>query len=198
MVKFLFLIFGFLFFVESAPDFPPPPGTLKVAENLFLDKEPITYLAYLEYISYIKRTNPDEAERLIPANLSITYKNEILWNNPNYIDFPIVGLSEAQMQSYCKWRSKVVNQAIQDQKSSGSEESYWSQFSKVDPSGEYSVVYTIPTAQDVDKFNTNESTAEFNEYLADGSMIEKRIDSGNFNKEDVYIFRCIAEYKRVN
>lgn len=197
MVKLVFLALGLLFFAASAPDFPPPPGTIKVAANVYLDKEPITYLAYQEYISYIQRTEADLAMELIPEDTTLTYKNEVLWNNPHYIDFPILGLSEEQMKSYCQWRSKVVNQLIDARKSDKKADSYWTEFVTLDPSNEYSVEYSIPSAEDFEKYKSDISQSDINEYLTDGKMIYKKSDAGDLSDEDVYMFRCIAAYKKV-
>ena len=110
MQKIIFLTLLLLFSRDTeVPDFPPPPGTIKLSENLFVDERPITHLDYQHFVYNTKKHNPDLLFDVVPEDVFITYRNKKMWRNPEFYEFPIIGISLDQMQMYCNWRSYMVN-----------------------------------------------------------------------------------------
>ncbi len=95
-----------------------PPGTKKIAENLYLDKEPIRILDYKEYLSDIKmRYGKQSAEyiSMIPgydispnADTNIVKLNRALFNSAEYNEFTVLGINLQQAKAFGKWRSDWV------------------------------------------------------------------------------------------
>jgi len=196
MNNFILLLFGLLLFSNAKPDFPAPPGTVKVGHNLFVDKNPVTYLGYYEFLSHIKKSESYLINEMIPEDTTLTYKNEILWNNPKFNDFPIFGLNERQIISYCQWRSSAVNTLIKDAKLRCGNPKYWVQFDTLDPNKQYSVVYSLPSAEEVKRYYKKVKRQRFDETSSDGIQdVEKRSKAKHLNRDNLYTFRCVAVYK---
>lgn len=106
---------------------PLPPGTVRIAPNLFFDRSEMTNIGYREFLVWHKNIygkNSDEYKRLLP-------KNDV-WKNlhPGYWaldtsyyctfdfdDYPAVGISFEQATIYSKWRSDRVMQMLLCQRS---------------------------------------------------------------------------------
>jgi hypothetical protein len=190
-----FLLFiSIIALLTSTPNFPPPPGTSRIADNMYLDKRPVTYLDYYEFVHHVKINDPDLIDELAPEDTGITYQNDILWNNRNYEDFPIVGLSPVQIQSYCKWRSDMVNKNIEDTKLRCSDDKYWKKFDKIDPGKKFTVVYSLPSGIEVQKHHKHFKNQQFDELLSDGMMEQESKNISGYNKDNLYTFRCMAEF----
>lgn len=188
------LLFSVLTLVVSTPNFPPPPGTSRIADNMYLDKKPVTYLDYYEFIHHVKMNDPSMIAELAPEDTGITYQNEILWNNRKFEDLPVVGLSLSQVQSYCKWRSEMVNKNIGDAKLRCTDDKYWKKFDKLDPGKKYTVVYSLPSDYDVKKYHKQFKDQQLNELLSDGLMEVDSKSKSDYNKKNLYTFRCMAEF----
>ncbi len=195
--SFLLLI-NLLTLLVSTPNFPPPPGTARIADNMYLDKRPVTYLDYYEFVHHMKINDPGVIDELVPEDTGITYQKDILWNNRKYEDFPVLGLSPSQIQSYCKWRSELVNQNIENMQLRCSDDKYWKKFDKLDPEKKFTVVYSLPTGIEVQNHRKHFKDQQFDELLADGMM---EVDQGlkmDFNRSNLYVFRCMAKFDLKN
>jgi len=112
-----------------------PPGTVKVGINLFYDQAEDDNLSWMEYMYWIKRvfgpasaeykaTLPDSnvwLEKYPCLNLLrdqyILHKDtfkfvypfpQIYFHHPAYRNYPIIGISQKQAETYSKWRSNRV------------------------------------------------------------------------------------------
>lgn len=95
-----------------------PPGTTKIAENLFMDKAEISNFTYLEYIYWLERVFGKDSDELNSAqpNTEVWLKDSCLgltyslnfFGHPKYRDCPVVGITQEQALTYCKWRADRV------------------------------------------------------------------------------------------
>ena len=149
---------------QNLPPFPdalrkkvlnsPPPGTLRIGENLFMDESEITNLDWKEFVYFMKRENGRESEELflaidhlpagilpdtsvwslVPGEESLS---EIYYRHPAFDLHPVVGISHEQALTYCIWRSERVNELIYE------EGGRW--LRKLEDLGyQYKVVYRLP------------------------------------------------------
>ncbi|GAB3237625.1 hypothetical protein GCM10027346_29420 [Hymenobacter seoulensis] len=104
----------------AAPGLPEPPGTVRVAENLFMDEVEVANLHWLEYLYFVRR---DSTLRVYRSQLpdSNGWKPVVLpeateapqsyFRAPGYRYFPATGITYEQAQAYCRWRSAAVNRS---------------------------------------------------------------------------------------
>ncbi|HEX8427614.1 MAG TPA: SUMF1/EgtB/PvdO family nonheme iron enzyme [Hymenobacter sp.] len=104
--------------VAGPPALPAPPGTVRAAENLFVDEAEVANLHWLEYLHFIRR---DSALTFYNTQLpdSTTWRPvptpeqkeapQSYFRQPAYYYFPAVGVSYEQALAYCRWRSIMVN-----------------------------------------------------------------------------------------
>jgi formylglycine-generating enzyme required for sulfatase activity len=94
-----------------------PPGTVWLRDNLFIDETEITNFSYQEFLFWLKqrkdaryylmlpdtncwtRSDIGSADKLIAAYFTLKY----------YYDYPVVGVSMAQAEEFCRWRTDMVN-----------------------------------------------------------------------------------------
>jgi len=195
----LLILIWVCIFKEVLPDFPPPPGAIKISKNLFVDKRAVTYEDYNELIHFTKANNPELLNKLIPDDTTITYKNATLWNNPNFHNFPIVGLNRQQIFIYCAWRSEMVNMLIENAELRCSNFKYWKLFDELDPGKKYKVNYAIPSKTKNQNYCWHLRRQEIDEILIDGICSSKKRGKYNsYNVANLTAFRCIAEYDLKN
>lgn len=95
-----------------------PPGTTKIAENLFIDQTEISNFSYAEYTYWVMRvfgedskeyklTQPETFGWLKDSCLGYAY-SEYYFMHPKYRSYPMVGISQEQVLNYCKWRSDRI------------------------------------------------------------------------------------------
>lgn len=99
-------------------EYPTPPGTIEIAENLYFDETEITNFHYLELLFWISRaygTYSKEYQTALPdtnvwLQLDSSYlpMKDFYLRHPAYRDYPVVGVSYEQAHYYCKWRSDRV------------------------------------------------------------------------------------------
>lgn len=94
-----------------------PPGTVKIATNLFMDESEITNISWQESMYWTERIygkTSDQYVATIPdSNVwSKEYKTHYL-SHPAYRDYPVVGISWKQAKQFCAWRSdRVIEHVI--------------------------------------------------------------------------------------
>jgi formylglycine-generating enzyme required for sulfatase activity len=95
----------------------PPPGTLKIGENLFADESEITNIDYREFMFWKERIygkESNEFREIIPDTTVWQYQKYIphlstsYLNHPLYNIYPVVGISLDQAKEYTKWRTERV------------------------------------------------------------------------------------------
>lgn len=99
-----------------------PPGTLKVADNFFMDSDEVSNFNWLEYLYWTgrvfgsdspqyKAALPDTSQWLSEDSCLHKYATYYL-RHPAYRDYPVVGVSYEQAVAYCNWRSERVFEYI--------------------------------------------------------------------------------------
>jgi hypothetical protein len=88
---------------------------LSMEDSLFLDKQPLRHVAYLEYLHYLKRVRCDTAGfwTSLPDTMLVKQRHpglnaRFILRHHSYYDTSIVGISYANAVAYCKWRGEVV------------------------------------------------------------------------------------------
>jgi hypothetical protein len=96
-----------------------PPGTIMIAENLYMDDAEISIMSWREYMSWIanvygynskefKESFPDSTVWDFDSTLIIKNLHKNYLNHRAYDDYPVVGISYDQAIKFSKWRSDVV------------------------------------------------------------------------------------------
>jgi len=95
-----------------------PPGTVRMAENLFVDEAEVANIHWLEYLHFIRR---DSGQAFYRAQLPdstgwkpVPVQDEApqsYFRAPGYRYHPATGISFEQARAYCRWRSAVVNRS---------------------------------------------------------------------------------------
>lgn len=96
-----------------------PPGTVWLKDNLYLDRTEVRNVDYLEYLYWTMRFEPQNLKAALPDTNCWLNLGKGLYGYPGYYlkhpdfqQFPVVGISPAQAENYCKWRSYRVNGLI--------------------------------------------------------------------------------------
>lgn len=119
---FLLPVAGLLaaaFAFTGAPRTAPPPGTIRINDTLFMDKHEVPNMSWREFEFWSYRNNgadtgilPDTA-RFGDLGLDISGAlTRQYYRKPSFNDFPMVGISHAQAEAFCRWRSARVNELI--------------------------------------------------------------------------------------
>lgn len=84
-----------------------PPGTLQIADNLFVDKSEMANINWLEFLYYMEQDlESDDYRKLLPDSINTWFREpDERWQPVNY-------LSLEQAEAYCAWRSKVVSEKL--------------------------------------------------------------------------------------
>ncbi len=116
LIPFVFIFFqqfGFLNKKET-----PPPGTVMVRKNFYVDITEVKNADYLEFLFWMKRKHgfhSTEYKSALPdTNFFIIFKphQHLYLRDKLYRLFPVVGISYEQANSFCKWRTDMVNASI--------------------------------------------------------------------------------------
>ena len=88
-----------------------------IRKETYIDKKTVTLQSWIEYDLYLLRHGADTAGSRLPDSAlfcsiyRIPYQQ--LRDNPSqadpYKDHPMVGLSYAQGEAYCRWRTEIYN-----------------------------------------------------------------------------------------
>lgn len=99
-------------------DLDPPPGTIKIGENFYLDKSSIRNIDYLEFMHWTKAVygeSSNEYKFIYPdtAYLSAINKenkplNSSLFIDPKFRLLDVLGVNTEQAILFSKWRSDRV------------------------------------------------------------------------------------------
>lgn len=106
-MKYLFLIFLISNFITTNK-LIPPPGTIQLEENLFIDKEYISVQSWKEYI-LIKERN---SEKVFYPDTSYMINKENYFNSGKFDAEPIMKISFEAMQDYITWRTEFINSGL--------------------------------------------------------------------------------------
>jgi len=99
-----------------------PPGTVPIAENLFVDQNELSILDYREYLSWLEKAHSASSfifriaqpDSIILNNLiQKHYKKDLPESLVVQMDnYPIVGITYSQAIDYAKWRTDRVLQSL--------------------------------------------------------------------------------------
>lgn len=90
--------------------------------SFYIDETEVANVDWLEYLNWIKRNFPQDAQLYYealpdtlvwrrPLSFNEPFVNNYL-RHPAYADYPVVGVSAIQAEQYCEWRTDVVNEKI--------------------------------------------------------------------------------------
>jgi len=188
----LYFIYFSLIFLFQQPDLPNPPGTIKVGENQYVDKQPITNIDWKEFLFYY-RSDSSHYSGLLP-DTNILFKGKPYFNDLKYSDYPVVGVSVSQIIKYFLWRSMVITRSISD-KNQKFTSGYYNKMRKQDPANSYKVEYQLAYME-----NLTYPKLKFSKYVQyEMTMkgIRKTGGENYFNRDKVFTFRCCAFYSKI-
>ena len=100
---------------------PGPPGTLWLTGNKFIDNTEVRNIDWKEYLSFLENKFGRDSKEFKAA-----MPDTLLWatdtvngnagfislylHNPEFNSYPVVGISFAQVQDYCQWRTESVTE----------------------------------------------------------------------------------------
>jgi len=88
-------------------------------QSFYMDETEVANIHYLEYLDYVRRDSteefytkalPDTTVWLNPLSFNDSYMTMYL-RHPGFRLYPVVGVSWAQANDYCIWRTNAVSQA---------------------------------------------------------------------------------------
>ena len=102
----------------TADNLGNPPGTIKIAADLYLDQSEVRNMDYLEFLYWTKNIygiNSLEYKSIIPdagiwkkINSNYASLDSNYLTHPDYSHFPVLGVSNQQARQFTKWRSDRV------------------------------------------------------------------------------------------
>ncbi len=105
---------------RQAYQLPPPPETVWIAPNLFIDQHECTNLEYIEYLGWLSAEYGEASERFQQAVPSFfndegkafarDYRSYV--RDEVFDDYPVVGLTYEQAQAFARWKTERVNEHI--------------------------------------------------------------------------------------
>ncbi|MBW6482472.1 MAG: SUMF1/EgtB/PvdO family nonheme iron enzyme [Vicingaceae bacterium] len=182
-----------------------PPGTTKIAENLFMDKVEISNFSYLEYQFWLKIVFGKDSDEFLSAQLDtlvwekdscLSFYSEYYHNHPAYWDYPVIGISQEQALAFCNWRADRVfeiylirekileHQPNQDAENYFSIENYYNgKYNNTPPDMRYNIYpeYRLPTKEEW--LLGKEFFEAYN--LKNGKTCKKKYCDYHIKKEDI-------------
>lgn len=103
-----------------------PPGTVQITETLFADETEISNFSWQEYEFWTKSIyGKNSKEHIATLPDTTVWRDKSSYNepyvqyyyrHPAYKNYPVVGISYEQAQSYCKWRTERVKTMLSRKK----------------------------------------------------------------------------------
>jgi formylglycine-generating enzyme required for sulfatase activity len=96
------------------------PGVVPLkGEYLFIDEVEVSNLAYLEFLAWLRQTKDSCYSEMIPDSnvwrsafcFSEIHARYYLWS-PEYVNYPVVGITHEQAVAYCNWREERIMQYL--------------------------------------------------------------------------------------
>ncbi|MGE0560618.1 MAG: SUMF1/EgtB/PvdO family nonheme iron enzyme [Flavobacteriales bacterium] len=121
LLPLLFICFSSCFIKKNSDRFnfykDDLPGMVKIDSNLYVDYSEIDNFFWLEYIYWNERVfgaNSKEYLESIPDSTvwfnesCLLIFSEYYLRHPSYRKYPVVGISQKQIEQFCKWRSDRI------------------------------------------------------------------------------------------
>ncbi len=99
-----------------------PPNMVKIDNNFFADQTEIRNIDWYEYVTWMGETyglESDQYEASLPDTTvwsgELSYSEPRIsayFKHPAFANYPVVGVSYAQVQAYCRWRTDRVAEII--------------------------------------------------------------------------------------
>lgn len=134
------------------------PGVRQVRDSLFIDETEVANIHWLEYLVFVRRDSgeafyrsqlPDSAAyprvraaRTAGAAPADTAAPSYL-RYPGFRYYPVVGISHAQAQAYCRWRTRMVGAQLADPRRPGG--TFYGPRRKLLARYDVTVTYALPT-----------------------------------------------------
>ena len=162
--------------VTNFSNFINPPGTNKLADNLYLDKIEAINTDWLQFINFVKMKDSSSYYlQFLPDSSINKYDFEIYVDSKKLDNYPVTGITYEQVLAYCKWRSEVVtsykNRKIIPKGSCYWK--YWIKFQKFDPDRKYKIVYRLPTRKEYEQFYSLNSKNNYDTVVKPNKFKEK-------------------------
>lgn len=174
-----------LFFFWWTPDPPAPPGTERIGDNLFMDRRPVAMQDYQEFLGYVQLNGFRGlalADLLPDSNLITSF---YIIKDADFDESPVYGLTPAQIEIYCAWRSEVVTVMKNDPAARCGNARRWKKFDRHDPAHRLKIVYRLPR---LSEYPRDTRAAALPERTADGFFPIRTTWPA------IYGFRCVAEF----
>ena len=188
----IYLIYFSLIFLFQQPDLPNPPGTIKVGENQYVDKRPVTNIDWKEFLFYYRKDSLHYSG-LMP-DTTILYNGKPYFTDLKFSDYPVVGVSVSQIIKYFLWRSMIVTCAIRD-KNHQFRRGYYKKMRKLAPNNDYKIEYQLAFRE-----NLTYPKLKFSKYIQyemTTKGLQKTTGKNCFNRDTVFTFRCCAYYSKI-
>lgn len=101
---FILLFFSGNSFVKDYP----PPGTVQLSDNLYIDTEYISVQSWKEYILIKERNN----ETPFYPDTSYLVNGLNYYNSGSFDSEPIIKITYEAMQDYVQWRMDYINEGL--------------------------------------------------------------------------------------
>jgi hypothetical protein len=177
-----------IFSTSKIPDIPPP-GTIKMGTNRYLDRQLITHLDYAECITWLETNEPFIFPKMLTNNISNT---GFLKLRPELSDLPVTGLSKDQIRLYCSWRSQKVNQLKSNTDNQSCSKRLRNKWMKQDPDNQWEINYDIPDREDLKILKRKKINYKYPEWATDNQINLQ--DEHSIPNE--LVFRCVARYQK--
>jgi hypothetical protein len=193
----------------SFNDYGLPPNTIKLSDNLFIDKTEISNFAYLEFLywNYKLYGKTDEYLDLLPdtmkwMDLGDFYHELPLFylRHPEYRNHPVVNITREQALKFTKWRSdrvmefiliksKVFERAASDKESVFTIEKYFS--------GNYRNMIPDQRFNYYPEFSLPDSVTYVKALRASDSMYVERekFCKSKYCEDEIFTINCLQNIK---
>ncbi len=197
MLFFQFIVilrYGLFYFIVGGR-IPAPPGTIIANDSLFLDKELISIENYEEFLQFGTRYKGYSFDSLacLPDS-SILYLGVPYLKSKKYLKtYPVLNLSDYQINEYSRWRSYAVNYMKNVPEHRTCNLSFWESLDRGDPRHRFKVEYSLADSLTTNQYHFPRQFRVAEKYRIESEEI-KASTLKYFGREDVYGFRCKAKY----
>jgi formylglycine-generating enzyme required for sulfatase activity len=150
------------------------PGAVWVSIDKLIDEIEITNIHWGEFLHYLKRDSTESVYRqMLPDKTKLP--GEDYFTNPYFRFYPVVGITYEQAETYCKWRTEIVNGINKSLlRSKG-----------ITPSDAFSIEFRLPTEK------------EWETYAACGNNLKKYPQGTKYVDTEIHVNPKAANYLKI-